>query len=232
MKTKNVAQPIIGDPRSAVYHLKAHILNISPMIYRRFIIDGHTHLAALHHLLQMMMGWENQHLHVFHIWGVDYGISYVGGGYYRDNPCEIYIQDLGLKAGDKFSYVYDFGDYWKHEVRVEKVENANPGYQHPVCTAGQRACPPEDVGGLYAYQDALIGQFSWLQETLSSIMESIENGKIPDLALDEAPWWYGKHRSEVFDKKKVNQAIAKLYQKKGDCIFWKTLGSYDAYFDE
>ncbi|WP_373515355.1 hypothetical protein [Persicitalea sp.] len=35
-----------------MYHLKIHILNISPMIYRRFIIDGNTHLAELHHLIQ------------------------------------------------------------------------------------------------------------------------------------------------------------------------------------
>jgi hypothetical protein len=79
MKAKNVVQPVAVDPRTAVYHLKVHILNISPMIYRRFIVDGNTHIAELHHLIQMMMGWENQHLHVFHIWGVDYGIAYDGG---------------------------------------------------------------------------------------------------------------------------------------------------------
>lgn len=96
MKTKNGAQPEVVDPRGAaaplrrtgrtVYHLKVHILNISPMIYRRFIIDGNTHIAELHHLIQMIMGWENQHLHVFHIWGMDYGIPYAGQGYYRDDP--------------------------------------------------------------------------------------------------------------------------------------------------
>ena len=126
--------PSHGDTRCTVYHLKVHILNISPMIYRRFIVDGNTHVAELHHLIQMMMGWENQHLHVFHIWGVDYGIAYIGGSYYRDDPCEIHIGDLGLRAGDKFSYVYDFGDYWQHEVRVEKVENAKPGCTSPLKT--------------------------------------------------------------------------------------------------
>ena len=49
------------------------------------------------------MGWENQYLHVFHIWGVDYGIAYVGGGYYRVDRCEIYIGDLGLRASDNFT---------------------------------------------------------------------------------------------------------------------------------
>ena len=72
MKAKNAIQSAVDcpshvDPGCTVYHLKVHILNISPMIYRRFIIDGNTHLAELHHLIQMMMGWGNQHLHTFHI---------------------------------------------------------------------------------------------------------------------------------------------------------------------
>jgi hypothetical protein len=237
MKAKKVILSAAINPgseavRRTFYHLKVHILNISPMIYRRFIVDGNTHIAELHHLIQMMIGWENQHLHVFHIWGVDYGIAYVGGSYYLDDPCEVHIKDLGLRAGDKFSYVYDFGDYWQHEVRVEKVENAMPRYRHPICTAGRRACPPEDVGGPHAYQDALVGQFAWLRETLSNVFESIESGEVPDLGLENAPYWYLSHRSEMFDRKKINRALAKLYQKKGDCTFWKTLGGYGDYFED
>ncbi|MPR36728.1 hypothetical protein GBK04_29145 [Cytophagaceae bacterium SJW1-29] len=52
MQAKDVIQPVAVDPRTAIYHFKVHILNISPMIYRRFIIVGNTHLAELHHLIQ------------------------------------------------------------------------------------------------------------------------------------------------------------------------------------
>lgn len=152
MKAKNVVQTVAVDLRCAAYYLKLHILNTSQMIYRCFIIDGNTQIVELHHLIQMLMDWENHHLHVFHIWGVDYGIAYEGGIYYGNDPSEIYIVDLGLRAGHKFSYVYDFGVYWKHEIRVEKVENTRSGYHHPICTAGRRASPPEDVAGPYAYQ--------------------------------------------------------------------------------
>jgi Plasmid pRiA4b ORF-3-like protein len=41
---------------------------------------------------------------------------------FHDNPCKIFIGDLGFRAGDKFTYDYDFGDDWEHEIRVEKIE--------------------------------------------------------------------------------------------------------------
>ena len=55
MKTKNIVESTVPEPRSAIYHFKVHILNISPRIYWRFIFDGNTHIAELHHLIQMMM---------------------------------------------------------------------------------------------------------------------------------------------------------------------------------
>ncbi|WP_159478661.1 IS1096 element passenger TnpR family protein [Dyadobacter sp. 3J3] len=68
MKAKNVVQPVAIDPRSAVYHLKVYILNISPMIYRRFVIDGNTNIAELHHLIQMMIAGKTS-IYTFFIFG-------------------------------------------------------------------------------------------------------------------------------------------------------------------
>jgi len=30
------------------------------MIYGRFKVKGDTHIAQLHHLIQIIMGWDNQ----------------------------------------------------------------------------------------------------------------------------------------------------------------------------
>jgi hypothetical protein len=49
--------------------------------------------------------------------------------------------------GDRMSYVYDFGDGWAHQLTVEKALAAEPGVAYPRCMSGQRACPPEDMGG-------------------------------------------------------------------------------------
>jgi hypothetical protein len=52
-------------------------------------------------------------------------------------------------------YEYDFGDGWDHEVKVEKALRFEPCMAYPVCTAGARACPPEDSGGVLGYEDFL-----------------------------------------------------------------------------
>ena len=53
----------IADPKIAIYYFKVYLLNISPMIYRRFEVREDTHITQLHHLIQIIMGWNNDHLH-------------------------------------------------------------------------------------------------------------------------------------------------------------------------
>src|SRR5690606_6570539 len=55
--------------------------------------------------------------------------------------------------GGRFSYVYDFGDNWTHQLTVEKIVSAEAGVRYPRCVAGQGACPPEDVGGPWGYEE-------------------------------------------------------------------------------
>jgi hypothetical protein len=52
-----------------------------------------------------------------------------------------------------FQYEYDFGDGWEHEVLFEGFPPAEKGVRHPLCVEGERACPPEDVGGPHGYQE-------------------------------------------------------------------------------
>ena len=66
-----VASAVSDDRLAAVYQLKIHLLGISPQICRRVLVRGDTTLAELHHVFQVVMGWENWHLHRFHFWGKD-----------------------------------------------------------------------------------------------------------------------------------------------------------------
>ncbi|MES2520539.1 MAG: hypothetical protein V4585_20665 [Bacteroidota bacterium] len=60
MKAKPKKKSRIGivDPRNAIYDFKIYLLNISPMIYIHFKVKGYTHIAQLHHLIQIIMGWD------------------------------------------------------------------------------------------------------------------------------------------------------------------------------
>ena len=58
-------------------------------------------------------------------------------------------------GGFQFLYEYDFGDGWLHEILFEGRPQAEPGQQFPLCLEGRRACPPEDVGGVWGYTEFL-----------------------------------------------------------------------------
>jgi hypothetical protein len=55
----------------------------------------------------------------------------------------------------RFTYVYDFGDYWEHLIKVEDLVLPKPTGRRVLCVAGENACPPEDVGGSSGYSDFL-----------------------------------------------------------------------------
>jgi hypothetical protein len=69
------------------------------------------------------------------------------------------VSDLVAKHGAKLriGYEYDFGDGWQHEVVLEKVTESEPGIRYPRCIEGARACPTEDVGGVYGFADYVEG---------------------------------------------------------------------------
>jgi hypothetical protein len=77
-----------------IYQLKVVLLGISPMIWRRIKVRSDNTIADLHYIIQIAMGWKDEHLHKFSIYGVNYGISYVGGIGFFDNPHEVKLSQF------------------------------------------------------------------------------------------------------------------------------------------
>lgn len=75
--------------------------------------------------------------------------------YGSKNENKVKLNQVVTRVRTKFSYLYDFGDSWQHEIEVEKILPAEPEMHYPVCFAGERACPPEDIGGMWRYQNML-----------------------------------------------------------------------------
>jgi len=65
------------------------------------------------------------------------------------------ISDLLKKEDDRIVYEYDFGDSWKHDIILEKIEKNESNTNIPVCIAGRNNCPPEDCGGVWGYANLL-----------------------------------------------------------------------------
>ena len=210
----------------AVYQLKIHLLGISPQICRRVLVRGDTTLAELHHVLQVAMGWDNWHLHCFKLWGKEYGIPYAGGSYFADDARRVHLGDFPWRVNDKFTYTYDFDDYWQHQVRVEKMLPPTALSAHPVCVRGRRACPPEEVGGPAGYNQRTLDQFGWAYEARDRLLAG------EDIREDDVPTWFWTYRPEHFDKSLVNERLAKVYQLKGNPDFLLSQGSYDYFFTD
>lgn len=56
-----------------IYQIKVTLDGIRPPIWRRIQVPGDTSLLKLHRILQVVMGWQDYHLHEFTINGVIYG---------------------------------------------------------------------------------------------------------------------------------------------------------------
>ncbi len=143
-----------------LYQFKITLLECSPPIWRRIQVQDCT-LNKLHEHIQTAMGWTNSHLHQFEIKGERYGDPELLDDGFEDFECEdstaTMVSEIIPKSGKRFAfkYEYDFGDSWEHEIMFEGRPEPEKGKKYPLCIEGERACPPEDVGGVWGYQEFL-----------------------------------------------------------------------------
>lgn len=139
---------------ATAYRLKITLAGSEPPIWRQVLVPGDVNLAGLHQVIQYVMGWSDSHLHMFHAGKLHFGPRTPGRDEVR-NERQVILRDIAPRAGAKFFYEYDMGDSWVHEIKVEKITRLESGFQKPECLAGARACPPEDCGGIYGYEELL-----------------------------------------------------------------------------
>jgi Plasmid pRiA4b ORF-3-like protein len=133
-----------------VYQLRVWLLGVSPMVWRRLLVQSDTTLAELHETLQVAMGWTDTHLHRFRIHGREFAIPRLGDAG-LDDARQVRLSQFGFRPRERFLYEYDFTDAWQHEVRIEAIQPVEAGRCYPVCLAGKRSAPPEECGGPWAY---------------------------------------------------------------------------------
>jgi len=181
-------------PARHTLQLKVTLQYIRPPIWRRVVVPDNLTLGDLHDIIQLAMGWTNSHLHAFKIGPTTYGVNSAEAAF---GPEE--IDETSVRLGkvirhksQRFTYDYDFGDGWRHEILVEKIEAAATPPPPPRCVAGKRACPPEDCGGPPGY-----GQ----------ILRALQQGSAAgDPELLE---WVGDYDPEEFDAAVVDRLLGR-----------------------
>jgi len=178
------------------YLLKIQLLDIEPAIWRRFVVPASITMDRLHDVIQIVMGWTDSHLHEFTIGNkryTEYPESKEDGlvcGRYR-------LGNLIKQKGRTFRYLYDFGDSWEHELVLEENRYFNPELRAELaCLEGERACPPEDVGGILGYFEFCNALKDPSHEEHQSSME----------------WSGGDYDSERFDSESINWELMKYFR--------------------
>jgi hypothetical protein len=176
------------------YQLKITLQDIDPPVWRRVIVPSELTLFDLHQVIQIVMGWEDCHLHDFTIKRQRYALP---SEEEFDDPADesaVRLRDV-VRARSKFFYQYDFGDSWNHVLIVEKVVD-DDAITGPVCTDGERACPPEDSGGPWGYAEKL--------QALSD-PDDEETGELREwMGVDFDP--------DLFRREAVNQDLKRFFQ--------------------
>jgi hypothetical protein len=181
-----------------MFQLKFTLKHIKPPVWRRLLVSDDMNLLQLHDLIQAVFGWWDYHLHLFEIAGMEF----VNTPDWEEDG-EQYQDDSRAKLGDliprfvpeggKFIYIYDMGDYWEHEIQVEKILPDSDQQKTPMILAGRRRCPPEDVGGPWGYENFL---------------EAIRDPRHPehDSFLE---WIGGEFDPEDFDLEATNRDLSR-----------------------
>jgi hypothetical protein len=179
-----------------IYQIKVTLDGTHPPVWRRIQVPSNTTLLKLHDILQIVMGWEDYHLHMFTIEGSIYGdpVDDEYGDLGTVDEARFKLNQVIYREGQRLSYEYDFGDSWDHTLLVEKILPPQEGIRYPICLKGKRACPPEDVGGGGGYENFL---------------EAIRN---PDHNEHEEylTWVGGEFDPEAFDLEEVNAQLRSM----------------------
>jgi hypothetical protein len=179
-----------------IYQIKVTLRHSKPPIWRRLLVSGNATLFDMHKTVQIAMGWTNSHLHQFIIAGEYYGIPSEESWEPVNDERKYRLADIAPSERRKFIYEYDFGDSWEHEIVVEKILPVDPQAKYPSCLKGKRACPPEDVGGVWGFAEFLEARKDPQHEEHESYIE----------------WWGGPYDPEEFDLEEVNEGLQEIDQ--------------------
>ena len=154
-KDVNLSLPM-QENTTKIYQLKILIKNSKPPIWRRALIEDDMTYSSLHHIIQDLFEWQESHLYEFVAEHKTYMDAEFEDDLFDSDSLDVHkytISEDLRKVGDKITYVYDFGDNWEHEIKLEAILEKDEDQYYPKCIKGKGRGPMEDIGGIWAYND-------------------------------------------------------------------------------
>lgn len=170
-----------------IYTFHISLPDTDPLVWRRVLVPGIFTLEALHSVFQFAMGWQMSHLYDFKIDGKRYSDP----DEFDRVPVKSVASTIAATVTDQMSFIYnyDFGDDWRHVVKVEEIAERKEGVNYPICIAGENACPPEDCHGVPGY---------------SELKKIISSPKHPE-HQEMMQWLGGYFDPKTFDPNRINR---------------------------
>lgn len=139
-----------------IYTFKIKIKDVKkPPVWRRVAVPSNFTFQRFHDVIQLSFGWEDRHLFRFEDRSNNLELTMPFISDEDWDPAKdagvMKLKDIFAQEGQKLNYIYDFGDYWEHEITLESISPENA--IKAVCLEGKGACPPEDCGGAPIYEE-------------------------------------------------------------------------------
>ena len=134
-----------------IARVRIELQEIEPPLWRRVDVPLSSTLLALHDIIQATVGWTDSHLFEFVVGDRRYGEPFPDDEIFERKVYKaagIRLRTLIERGIERLLYVYDFGDGWRHDIVIEEVRDGEADIDYPAFVAGERRCPPEDVGGV------------------------------------------------------------------------------------
>ena len=142
--------------------LKISLNLLNQEVWRTVILPIKTTFDKFHKVIQTLFSWQDYHLHEFHVMSGEQIVAILVPDEEMNDVPDATERKLekGVELAEylpqypKLMYIYDFGDYWEHDISL--VRNLP---KHSVsgiyCNGGAGKTPPEDVGGPGGYEEFL-----------------------------------------------------------------------------
>jgi hypothetical protein len=186
------------------FDFEVSLNEIEPKLWRQFLLRDTSTFAHLHEAIQDACGWEYDHLFEFEAGRGRQKESIAGipsdemWGEPVPDASRVRLASFFTRANMKCEYLYDFGDCWRHTVRLKRLVESEEKFRRRL-VGGERAFPSEDSGGIWGYYRCL------------AAVGKIEPGTIDidPQDLEEAKEWVGDWDPDAFDLAKAAKRFDK-----------------------